>query len=310
MSAVTDKRSDVLERLIARIEAGGLPPWRMPWIPGQGMAHLYPRNGVSGRMYRGYNRIRLMIEGRTDMRWYTWRQVQGLGARVRRGEHATHIEFWSPTPARKASVEGEEATNDNGYRWFGKSYSVFCADQLEGWQPPVVADLTLQPLPVPAELDAWRAGLMEQAGLVIVHGAQASYSPRLDRVMMPDVAEFESIPAYYATLCHEVVHWSGHTSRLDRFAHMSDDERARAIGYAKEELIAEIGSAYLEAELGLAPSDSAQRASYVAGWLRRCESAHALAQAAAAAERAADWVMTASGVGGEEDVADAADEVA
>jgi len=307
---VTEKRSQTLEKLIAAIEAGGLPPWRLPWTPGQGLSHLYPRNGSSGRMYRGYNRIRLMLEGRSDMRWYTWRQVQAMGARVRRGEHSTPIEYWQPPSAKVVVEPGEDATDDRGRRWFGRSYNVFCADQLEGWTPPALGDLTEQPPVVPAELEAWRSGLTEKAGLVIVYGVQASYSPTLDRVQMPAVTEFESVPAYYATLAHEVVHWSGHSTRLDRLSHMTADERSKVVGYAREELVAEIGSAYLEAELGLAPSDSAQRASYVAGWLRRCESAHALAQAAAAAERAADWVMKASGVGEEEPATDTVEDVA
>ena len=305
MSVVTEKRAATLERLIATIEAGGLPPWRMPWTPGQGMAHMYPRNGTSGRMYRGYNRIRLMLEGRSDMRWYTWKQIQAMGSRVRRGEHSTPIEYWQPPSGRPAATSEDvtEIGAPDAYagRWLARSYSVFCADQLEGWVPPALGDLTEQPLPIPAELDAWQAGLVANAGLVIVLADRAAYSPRQDRVMMPDIAAFESIPAWYATLAHEVVHWSGHADRLDRFAHMGADERAKAIGYAREELIAEIGSAYIEAELGLAPSDSAQRASYVSGWLRQCESAHALAQAAAAAEKAADWVMLSSGVSDLED---------
>ena len=284
----------VAEKLIEQLQQG-IAPWQKPWKNGE-VVSIIPFNPVTNKRYKGSNAIYLMCHGRSDPRWMTYKQAAATDAQVRKGETGTLIQYWKfNDQVNKTDENGNPLKNNEGKiikvtvalerpRIFYAT--VFNAEQIEGLPP-------LAPT-VQTEAEEWQAieraeHILTLSGAVIHHGEQkgAFYRPTTDSIHLPDKSQFLSPAHYYATVLHELGHWTGHTSRLDRdLAHPFG-----SMGYAKEELRAEIASLILGNELQIG-HDPDQHVAYVASWIKvlRDEPLE-LFRAAADAEKIQEYVL-------------------
>lgn len=238
------------KRIIEMIENGEANgSWVMPWHAGA----MSPKNASTGKHYRGGNIAVLMIaaidNGFAGNDWATYKQWQKLGAQVVKGSKGTRCVKWS-------RIVRED---DNGVEksfMIPNVFTVFNADQVDGYEPKVVEALSETERVENAE--AFFAAVPAE----IVTGNRASFSPSGDYVTMPSFESFFSGVAYYGTLAHELVHWTGHADRLGRPMSVTDREE-----YAKEELVAELGSSMLCSQLGLEQELRADHAEYIKSWL-------------------------------------------
>ncbi len=299
-AAAEDSRADIYQRITNRIAAAieaGAGRWQMPWHPGtDGAAPRLPVNAATGKPYRGVNTVVLwataQAEGYQSATWATYRQWQELGAQVRKGEQSSPVVFWKisgqddgedgGSPGGGDAGGGESSEDDRRSRVLARGYNVFNAAQVDGHVAPA-----LPVLPEPERIghaEAFFAGL----GADIRHsGNRACYVPGLDQVRMPPFPAFRDAVAYYATLADEATHWTGHASRCARDLRSRFGEEA----YAAEELVAELGAAFLCADLALALEPRPDHAAYVASWLRVLRGdKRAIFTAAAKAQAAADWM--------------------
>jgi antirestriction protein ArdC len=287
----------VTDRIVAAIEEGAAKgkDWRMPWHRrrGGGMPTSLPANVASRAGYRGINTVILWGEaeakGYAAGLWGTYRQWQALGAQVRGGEKATTVVYWQ-CPDRRKGDDAEDGEQEGRKRGpWAKAYSVFNVAQVDGYVPPADG------VPVLSEdrrITAAEGFFSRLPNLTVRHGGtRAFYVPATDQVQMPPFADFRDAPGYYGTLAHEVTHWTGHASRLARDL----SGRFRSEAYAAEELVAELGAAFLSATLGLATEPRQDHAQYVANWLDLLRGdARAIFTAASKAQQAADWLHAAA----------------
>ena len=280
---------DVTQKIIAMLETG-TAPWAKPWASGGPMGRPLR---ATGEGYQGINTLILwgaaQNNGYRSRYWLTYKSAQEKGGQVRKGEKATTVFFFTKVAkAAKAATETEDA------KIFPliKSYCVFNADQCDGLAAPYVAPAA-PPVPMPiGERHAGADAFAMATHADIRHGgARAYFRPSEDIVQMPHFADFDTPEAYYAVLLHELTHWSGHKSRLDR----SLKGRFGDPSYAFEELIAELGAAYLCADLGVSIEPRPDHASYIAGWIKGLrDDPRAIFRAAAAAEKAASYLHVAT----------------
>jgi antirestriction protein ArdC/phage/plasmid primase-like uncharacterized protein len=281
----------VANELIRQIEAG-TAPWQKPWSAEGALGGL-PTNPVSGKRYRGINAIHLMAQGRSDPRWLTYKQAVSLGAQVKKGERGTSIQYWKfeDTRIKTDATGGQPVLGPNGqpeqerYRLPNPRVfyaTVFNAEQIDGLAPWTVPEIQWNPVER-AEF------ILAQSGASLLHSPsdRAFYSLARDEIHLPLRSQFPSPAAYYATALHELGHWSGHETRLNRdLRHPFGSE-----GYAREELRAEIASMILGAELGLG-HDPSRHASYVASWVSALQKDPLeIFRAAADAEKIHGFVM-------------------
>lgn len=289
--ASKDKRemyAEVAETLIAMMREG-VAPWSKPWVCSSTLDPNSPHNGSTGRHYRGFNRLYLGMvmhaNGWTDPRFVTFNQCRNMGGKVVKGSKGTPVIFNSPME-KKDKATGEVVDR----YWVLKRFVVFNAAQVEGieWEPlldPVDPDLFDAHDDAQHLADSW----FEAEGISLSHGGdRACYSPLFDSIQMPHGADFTTPEHYYQTLFHEMIHSSGHSSRMDRL----DLDTFGSENYAKEELVAEIGAAMLYATAGLDRDLMEHSAAYLKAWADRLEDDPGiLVTAANAAERAANYVM-------------------
>lgn len=255
----------VAEKLIEQLKQG-TAPWQMPWKAGDG-GGMMPFNPTTGKRYKGINAIHLLSQGRDDQRWLTFNQAKAAGAQVRKGEKSTSIQYWKFEEEQTKRDENNKPVLD------GKGDPVKVRVRLERpkmFMANVFNAEQIDGLPLyqkPAQ--TWNAleraeTILQASGADIRHsGDRAYYRPSTDNIQLPDKAQFPSADNYYATALHELGHWTGHGSRLDRdLSHPFGSE-----GYAKEELRAEIASMILGDELGIG-HDPGQHASYVQSWIK------------------------------------------
>lgn len=292
MSKTENRQSlyaEVTSRVIAEVEAGRLP-WVQPWDTAA-CGCAMPSNAVSGRRYSGINVLILwaaVIEGEyRSQRWLTFRQAQAAGGHVRKGEKGTVICFAD----RFTPIDEEEQARgkDREARQiaFLKRFTVFNVDQCEGLPEKAVAEAEL-PAVTDADRIAVADALIEASGADFrIGGGEAFYSPSGDYVTVPAQLAFHSRINWYRTALHELGHWTGHCSRLDR-------NQSGAFGgaaYAREELVAEMASAFLCASLSIRPT--VRHADYIGSWLAVLrEDEKAIVRAASAASKAADYLLT------------------
>ncbi len=284
--AAEESRADIYQRITDRIAAAieaGAGTWRMPWHPGaDGAAPRLPVNAATGKPYRGINTVVLwataQAEGYPSAVWATYRQWAELGAQVRKGEQSSPVVFWKISD----KDEQEDGEDDRRSRVFARGYSVFNAAQVDGYAAPA-----LPALPEPERIGRAEA-FFAALGADIRHGGnRACYVPSLDQIRMPPFPAFRDAVAYYATLAHEATHLTGHPSRCNRDLRGRFGEEA----YAAEELVAELGAAFICADLALAPEPRPDHAAYVASWLKVLRGdKRAIFTAAAKAQAAADWM--------------------
>ena len=230
----------VTNQIVTAIEAGA-PKLRMPWHITDA-ERFCPINAVSKRPYRGINVLILWAEaaakGFEMGNWATFKQWKQLGASVRKGERATTVVLWKPFDAA-AKRTGDEEASENSRRERGLlalGFSVFNAAQIDGYKRPTRAKLPEGARILAAEQVLFGKGAEIQHG-----GAAAFYDINTDRIHLPRFDSFRNAEAYYATLSHEMCHWSGASHRLDRNLVGRFDSSA----YAAEELIADLRSAFL-----------------------------------------------------------------
>jgi antirestriction protein ArdC len=245
-------------RIVAELE-NGIKPWVRPWDPEKGSGPHSPFNPATGKRYRGINVLILGMDLRAfrsgDPRWMTYRQAMQKDWQVRKGEKSTTIFFSKPYEITDDAAEDGKKT----VRVL-KHYYVFHASQIDGipdykapgvdeapWTRPEAADIILR----------------NSEAVIRLGGDRAFYSPATDHIQLPPEHAFRGAPEFAATALHELAHWTGHPSRLNR------DMQARfgSAAYAMEELRAELASAFVATELGI-PTDIPQHASYIADWIK------------------------------------------
>jgi antirestriction protein ArdC len=285
-----DIHAHITDQIIAGIEAG-VADWQMPWRRAQGALHR-PQNAATGKAYQGVNILSLWVaaehHGYSMPLWATYKQWQEKGAQVCKGERGTPIVFYKEL--ERTSEEG--ADNAETQRtMFARASWVFNAAQVEGFAPPIADEVSLENRITP--IDAAEALIQATGATVRETGDRAFYNWSEDYVGMPERARFtgtdSSTPtdAWYATHLHELTHWTGAKHRLDRDL----ANRFGSEAYAMEELIAELGSAFLCADLGLTSAPRPDHAAYVAHWLKVLkDDKRAIFAAASQADRAARYL--------------------
>lgn len=279
---------EVTGRIIALLERG-TPPWRRTWTTTSGTTSSIPSNAITRRPYQGVNRIILWAAALAGCYpthdWATYRQIQQVGGQVRKGERGTRVVLYRPIEAsdrRRPGDTQEEDRNHRGKRtiWIMRGFTVFNIAQCDG--------LAQAPAPAAPPRDAIPGAerFVRHVGARILHGGdRAFYVPDADVIYLPPSESFTSPAAYYATSLHEHVHWTGHAerlNRLDKWAHFGSE------AYACEELVAELGAAFLCADLEVR-GELEHHASYLGHWLKVLRrDSKALFAAAADANRAAE----------------------
>ena len=278
--------SEVTSRIIAELEAGRLP-WVQPWDTGRAAAGL-PYNVVSDRRYSGINILTLwhvvMSRGFRGHGFLTFRQAAALGGSVRRGERGTAVVYTRRAAADASEPGGGGAGERKGGFSFLKQFTVFSVDQCDGL--PDKYHGAAPPMPEGLILPQAAALIAATGADVRIGGASAYYSPRHDFVAVPYPQDFYEPVDWHRTAFHELGHWTGHASRLDR-------DQSGGFGskpYGHEELIAEMAGAFVCAALGIVPS--VRHADYIGSWLEIIREDHrAILRAASAASKAADYLL-------------------
>jgi len=276
-----NKRGSVYEQVTERIAAlleKGTVPWRKPWKAQSGL----PRNLVSKKAYRGINILLLHAMSYESPFWLTFRQAQELGGSVRKGEKACPVVFW-----KQHEVEDKE-TGETQKIPMMRFYYVFNVSQCDGLKNiPAPVETPFSAPTKPEEIVAFMPKRPE-----IKHGMRkAFYSPREDIIAMPDRERFDDEAGYYATLYHEMTHSTGHRSRLNRPT-LTESEGFGSNPYCKEELIAEMGAAFLCGQAGIAERTEENSAAYIQNWLEALKNDKSLiVQAAGQAQKAADFIL-------------------
>ncbi len=287
-----DIYSTITAQLVAAIDAGA-GDWQMPWHH-RGAPIMRPRS-AAGRAYSGINRLVLWASadarGFESGTWATFQQWKSIDARVRKGETGTHVILWKRHERAETTAGNDD---DRSARFFARSFVVFNRSQVDG-----VNDEPDEAPPPMSDSIANAKSLLERAGVPVTFGLHdAHYRPDEDQIYMPARAAFDSDEAMIATEGHELVHATGHVSRLARDT-LRDYHKELAIR-AREELVAEIGASFLMADLGLGYCPRPDHAAYVSSWLKFLQNdPRAIFRAAAAAQAAADWIHAAvdSGAG-------------
>lgn len=277
---------EVTAKIISQLEAG-IFPWVQPWSSAAARPSL-PRNAVSGRPYSGINVLILwgaVIEGGYPSQdWLTFRQALGAGGCVRKGERGQTV-FYADKFIPKGEREQGPSEGDTPRAIpFLKRFVVFNAAQCDG----LPERLTVAPTPLPEREQHEQAeALIAASGADFrIGGPEAFYVPALDYVQVPPQPAFAEQIDYYRTALHELGHWTGHKSRLDR----DQSGRFGTPAYAREELCAEMASAFLCAALGIVPT--VRHADYLAHWLTVLRTDNrAIFKAASQASKAADFLL-------------------
>jgi len=273
----TDIYQQVTDRIIGQLESG-TPPWVKPWnSSARDETWAMPFNMVSKKHYNGINLVLLSGADYSSNAWLTYKQARQLGGNVRKGEHGTQIIFWKVFD-RESKTDPEKTEHIPMLR----SYTVFNAEQCDELELPPLR----VPVPVTFEQNHGVERFLRHTGAEIKHGGNRAYfSPELDYVQLPYREDFRSASDYYATALHELTHWTGHKSRLAR-------EQSGFFGsgqYAEEELVAELGSAFLCAEHAI--DGQLQHASYLDSWLAKLrKDKKFIFKASAQAQKAADYL--------------------
>jgi antirestriction protein ArdC len=282
--------ANVTARILTELE-NGAAPWVKAWsaTPGKNIPH----NAATGRAYSGCNVILLWLsQGRfSSPRFLTYKQAADLGGNVRKGEHGFTVYFVKPMVAKsKGEGEGEGETGTGRTFTMLRAYTVFNVDQCDNLPGKI-----LNPEPIKArhndERDATIDEFIAATGADYregLGGDRAFYSPSQDLVAMPAFEAFKSASNYYATAFHELAHWTGAKSRLDREFGKRFGDRA----YAAEELVAELTAAFLCAEFNL--DGELRHAGYIGNWIALLkDDSRAFFTAASAAQKAADYLRRA-----------------
>ena len=305
-SISTNPRADFYQRItdtIVRDLEQGTRPWTKPWSTTSSLPSAIRPLRHDGTPYRGINVLILWSEasdrGHPSSTWMTYRQAQSLGAQVRKGERGATIVYAKPIPL----LSEDPTTDEDSTRTIPllRAYTVFNVAQIDGLPSrymPQSAPATMT-IDVSGRIDHADAFVTATSVNVQHRGNRACYIPSIDCIEMPLYSQFRDTPTstaaegYYATLLHELIHWTSPVHRCDRDL----GKRFADHAYAREELVAEIGAAFLCADLNIALEPRPDHAAYIATWLTVLKSdKRAIFIAAALAQRAVDWLLEKSRV--------------
>jgi len=269
---------EITDSIIAELEKGATP-WVKPWNAPQSA----DKNVVSGKAYRGINRLLLAmisgIKGYSNPAWATYDQWANLGGNVRKGEKAAKIIFFSQAKDKKAEKAGE----DKVYQ-FARAYSVFNVEQVEGIDIIASDDILVSDN---QKIEACESRIIATQAKYSIGGDTACYIPSIDAIRMPALNTFQSTEHYYATFFHELTHWTSEKTRCDR--DLSKGRFGNA-DYAFEELVAELGAAFLCQQHGI--KGDLRHAGYIDHWLKCLKAdSRAIFKASALAQQASDFLL-------------------
>jgi antirestriction protein ArdC len=318
-----DIYSRITETIVRQLEVG-TRPWHQPWSAGHAAgpvnrplrptairtdggspwsAKPCPGTASWGTPYRGINVIMLWIaameRGYIAPLWMTYKQAQKLGGQVRKGETSSLVAYADTLSWTRTDDDGEEQTLE---RWFWKGYAVFNVQQIDGLPAHYYALAGSERLSEAERIARAEAFVAHCNPRIESGSAVAAYRLADDLILMPPFPSFVDAASYYATLLHEMTHWTRHESRLDR-----DLGRKKwgDAGYAMEELVAEMAAAFLCADLGITPDVREDHAGYIASWLQVLKNDNrAVFTAASHAQRAVDYLWKLQPAADERDEAD------
>ncbi|HRK65773.1 MAG TPA: zincin-like metallopeptidase domain-containing protein [Terricaulis sp.] len=272
--------------------ARGVRPWARPWRDDAGCDALVLPRRANGQFYRGMNIVALWAAaaaaGYRSPYWFTFKQAQALGAHVRKGERGAFVVFYKDVkPADQTTADADKRA---AVRRILRGYVVFNHAQVEGLSDPRF-DPPAPAAPSPADDLALRFARVP--AIVRFGGASAFYAPGADYIQLPPKAAFIDATQFYATLAHELGHWTRHPTRLARDF---GQKRFGDAGYALEELTAELCAAFVGAVIGLPGEHIEDHAAYIGDWLKALQdNPAAFLTAAAKAQAAADYLLRLMG---------------
>lgn len=287
MTARPDIYSRVTDRIVADLERG-VRPWMKPWNAEHAAGRITRPLRHNGQPYHGINVLVLWMEaeskGYAAPIWLTFRQSKELGAFVRKGEHGSPVVYASSFTKKEQDESGSEVEQEIHYL---KDYTVFNVEQIEGLPAHFYAKA--EPPKEHMQRIAQAEAFAGNTRADIRHGGnQAYYASKEDYIRLPPFESFRDAESHAATLLHELTHWTRHPSRLDR---SFDQKRFGDEGYALEELVAELGAAFVCADLSITPEIRDDHAAYVDHWLKVLKNdKRAVFTAAAHAQRAVDFL--------------------
>ena len=255
----------ITDRIVAELEQGVIP-WQKPWSGAQG--------AISHTTGKRYSLLNQMLLGCRSGEFVTFKEAQREGGHIKKGEKASMIVFWKFLDAAKRDDDGNVVHGADGKPViesvpFLRYYNVFHIDQCEGIKPRFAEDMMLgEQLSPDDAADQIVEDYIQRSGvkLTIQHSDRAFYSPVSDSVTVPELAQYICVAEYYSTLFHELTHSTGHVSRLNR---LSKEACFGSEAYSKEELIAELGAAFLVNHVGLETQGSFRNsAGYIQSWLK------------------------------------------
>ena len=279
---------DITDKIVAELEQG-IVPWVQPWTSDNQRCPLgLPVNGLTRRSYSGVNILLLWSaleeRGFASSYWVTFKQCIALGGAVRKGQKGTHVYFADKFVPQKEKARAEETGDEPNAIAFLKRYTVFNSEQCDH----LPNGLITAPAPKTEEQIVPEAeALIAATGADFrIGGDQALYVPSEDFIRIPNLSDFTDTINWYRTAFHELGHWTGHKTRLDR----SLTTKFGTVDYAREELVAEMATAFVCASLGIVPT--VRHADYIGNWLQVLkEDAKAIVTAASLASRASDFIL-------------------
>jgi antirestriction protein ArdC len=279
---------EITDKIIAELQRG-IVPWVQPWSSGKQLSPLgLPVNGLTRRSYSGINILLLWSalekHGFASPYWLTFKQCLAMGGNVCKGEHGTHVYFADKFVPQKEQQRAKDEGTDPSAIHFLKRYTVFNAVQCDGL--PVGLFGAVEPRQ-PREIVPEAEALIGATGADFrIGGDQAYYVPSEDFIRIPQPADFADEINWYRTAFHELGHWTGHKSRLDR----NLTTKFGTVDYAREELVAEMATAFVCASLGIVPT--VRHADYIGNWLTVLkEDSRAIVKAASLASKACDFIL-------------------
>ena len=286
------KKADVYQTVTNNILAAmenGIIPWKKPF---KTSFSPIPINFSTSKVYRGINVFLLNLAclqvGYPKNAWLTFRQAKGMGGYVKKGQSSETILFWKSTLINEKNISLEEESELIKKLYVARIYNVFNIDQCEGIDTDSEILSTIPRIGSCEEVYAHYPEVRPEVSL----GLKAFYSPSLDQICIPEMVDFHSASDYYATLFHELVHSTGHSSRLNREG-ISEAKRSDKIRYSKEELIAEMGASFLCAFTGIENPDLINNsAAYLQSWLQVFKQDKTMVvKAASQAQKAVDFML-------------------
>ena len=288
---MTNERQDVYTRITDKIIADleqGVRTWMKPWNAGNTAGRITRPLRHNGVPYSGINILMLWAEamdkGFAAPIWMTFKQALELKANVRKGEKGSLVVYASAIIRTEQDDNGQDTEREIH---FMKGYTVFNVEQIEGlpehyYGKPIVQNTQVE------RISQAEAFFQATGADIRYRGDRAFYSNEGDYIQMPVIEAFRDAESFYATLAHESAHWTKHPSRLDRsFGRKQWGDE----GYAREELVAELASAFLCADLGITPEVRDDHACYIANWLQVLKNdKRAIFSAAAHAQKAVDYL--------------------